>query len=50
LPFSQTEFAFLMTPVAGEIEPGMPTPTVARVPRTVSRSSTSRAIASMLAA
>ena len=31
-PLSQVEFAFLTRPVAGEIAPGMPTPTVPRRP------------------
>jgi len=43
-PFSQTELAFLTRPVAGEIVPGMPTPTTAGEPASRSRSSTSAAM------
>ena len=39
-PFSQVEFEFLISPVAGEIVPGMPTPTVPVAPVACSMSRT----------
>ena len=44
-PFSQTEFAFLTRPVAGEMAPGMPMPTVPRSPASRSTASTRPAMA-----
>jgi len=49
-PFSQVEFAFFTTPVAGEMTPGMPMPTGGRSPLKRSISRTSDTIAAMLAA
>ncbi len=49
-PFNHTEFAFFTTPVAGEIAPGMPMPTVAPSPRACSMRPTRPAIASMVPA
>ena len=40
-PLSQVEFAFLTRPVAGEIAPGMPMPTVPGPPSSASAASTS---------
>jgi hypothetical protein len=39
-PFSHTEFAFVTSPVAGEIAPGLPTPTMPSAPRSASTAST----------
>ncbi len=49
-PFSQTEFAFLTRPVAGEMTPGMPIPTVPRSPISRSTSATRPAMARRVAA
>ena len=46
---SQVEFAFFTRPVAGEMVPGIPTPTVPRVPVAASSSWTRPAIASSVA-
>ena len=43
-PRSQVEFAFFTRPVAGEIVPGIPTPTVPRAPSVASTSATRPAI------
>jgi hypothetical protein len=45
---SHVEFAFFTRPVAGEMAPGMPTPTVARAPSSRSRRSTRPVIAAMV--
>ncbi len=44
-PFSHVELAFLTRPVAGEIAPGMPTPTVHRLATSRSSRVTSAATA-----
>ncbi len=48
--FSQVEFAFLTNPVAGEMVPGMPTPTLPRAPASRSSAATSMTIASSVRA
>jgi len=45
LPFMQTELEFFNRPVAGEMAPGVPMPTVPRMSRLDSISSTSDLIA-----
>ena len=48
-PLSHTVFAFLMTPVVGEMAPGMPTPTLAVCPRSASMPRT-RSVTATIAA